>query len=63
MAVDARVRMLLECMHDCMSLYGRENVLLNVPKTMSANEIINWYISHSQFNSSSNSKPNPKPNP
>lgn len=56
-AVDSRVTMMLECMQECISLYGEKNVILDTKPTMNSKEIIDWYVSHSAFPENDNQKP------
>ena len=49
-ALDTRVKMLLDCVDDCISKYGKQNVLLSEsPYSMSAKEKVEWFITNSEY--------------
>lgn len=47
--LDSRVAMLLQCMEQCIRSYGKENVILDEPASMSAEELIEYFVTHSEY--------------
>ena len=50
-ALDTRVEMLLDCVDSCISKWGRSNVILNEPRTMSAHDLVEYFVTHSAYKS------------
>ena len=47
--LNLRVKQYLTCVDDCIREHGEEAVLLDETRTMSSNELVHWYVSHSDY--------------
>lgn len=48
-ALDSRVMMLLDCIDSCINTWGRNNVILNEPRTMTNKELVEYFVTHSVY--------------
>ena len=54
--LDIRVRQYLQCADNCITKYGRENVILNYESNMSEREIVEWFVNHSEYKNQNGKK-------
>lgn len=47
--IDKRVEYYLQCADNCISKYGRQSVLLNYKGKMTGEELVNWFVFHSEY--------------
>ena len=48
-SLDERVQMLLDCIDNCIEKWGRENVLLNVKRSMTTKELVEYFVKNSVY--------------
>ena len=58
-ALDTRVEMLLNCIDGCIDKWGRENVILNEPMTMTSKELVEYFVVHSEYKKNRNGQQGP----
>ena len=58
-ALDTRVEMLLDCIDSCIEKWGRSNVILNEPYTMTSKELVTYFVEHSEYKKNRNGQQGP----